>query len=477
LWALRHWNLSRNAHHDWLSIHCQEIHVKNRLEHRAGPAASSDSDQRPPLEYIPGRLILRVVSEAVASSVGLGALSMTPKSAELLPDALSKPLQYLKENAGLKTVTPLFSTKQAAHARMKGGGAASVGILSSVAHTSNEDLAGLNVLSVDAKQVTPALMRRLNQSNAIEFVERMPARYLFSNTAPDPEVNVQRGLRAIRWFQATRPAAHAIKVAVLDSGIDQTHPELKTVIDRYEHAGKSATDIIGHGTHVAGTIAALTNNGVGVAGVSDCKLLIWKIFGDEPFTDGRFYVDDEAYLRALNEVRNSGARVLNLSIGGTASSQTEQLLFNRLTQAGVTTIAAMGNEFKRGNRTSFPAAYETVLAVGAVGADLRRASFSNTGKHIAVSAPGVQILSTLPMKKALPHREETAYAAWDGTSMATPHVAGAAALFCAKTAGATPEEVQTALINTCRRLPEMRARKRSDEVGAGIIDVSKLLAS
>lgn len=304
----------------------------------------------------------------------------------------------------------------------------------------------------------------------------MPARYLMAAAAVDPGQNMQWGLRAIHWFQASRPAANQIQVAVLDTGIDETHPDLKASIETYDHNGASATDLIGHGTHVAGTIAATINNGVGIAGVADCRINMWKIFGDQPDPDdGEYYVDGDMYFRALNAVRNSGCRVLNLSIGGGERSQTEQILFRRLEQAGVSVIAAMGNEFEEGNPTSYPAAYETVFAVGAVGADLRRASFSNTGAHIAVSAPGVAILSTLPMKKSAA-RDETKYASWDGTSMATPHVAGAGALYCAKNTAALPADVKKALRNCCRRVPEMGTKKFTRQHGTGLIELDTLLA-
>lgn len=402
-------------------------------------------------------------------------MALVASSAALLPAQVSAPIEYLRKNAGLREVRPIFSERRAAYERLKSPIAKKgmLGILSSVVHSTSEELSGYTLCSVDPKKLNASLLKQLRASKAIELVEQMPARY---RMAADPELNLQWGLRAIRWFQATRPSAAAVHVAVLDTGIDSKHGDLKANIESYDHTGSSATDILGHGTHVAGTVAAVVNNGVGVAGVADCRLRIWKIFGDTPDTDGEFYVDGEMYFRALNAVRTSGIQVLNLSIGGGASSQTEQLLFRRLSQAGVFVVAAMGNEFEEGNPTSYPAAYPTVFAVGAIGADLRRASFSNTGSHIAAVAPGVNILSTLPMKKALPYREESQFAAWDGTSMATPHVAGAAALYCAKVPGALPDDIQKALLKSCRRVPAMGSKKKTSEYGSGLIDIAKLLS-
>ena len=205
-----------------------------------------------------------------------------------------------------------------------------------------------------------------------------------------------------------------------------------------------------------------------------CKVAVWKIFGDTPAPDGEFYVDGERYLRALGEVRDAGVRVVNLSIGGTASSQTERLLFRRLEAARVTVAAAMGNEYQDGNPTEYPAAYQTVLAVGAVAETLRRAVFSNTGQHIALVAPGSNILSTLPTKGSA-FLSETDYAAWSGTSMATPHVAGAAALVSAKRPSWDAVQVKGRLTSSAQKLPAMGTNKRTAAYGSGLLDVKAAL--
>jgi len=173
------------------------------------------------------------------------------------------------------------------------------------------------------------------------------------------------------------------------------------VVKSYIHEGASSIDIVGHGTHVSGIIAAQMNNKIGVSGISHGDLSVWKIFSDQPDpTDGEYYVDDVMSQRALNAARNAGMRVINLSIGGTARSQTEEFLIRRLITAGCTVVAAMGNEFKEGNPKEYPAAYPGVLAVGATTRSNRRASFSNTGKHISIAAPGENILSTLPLLRS-----------------------------------------------------------------------------
>jgi subtilisin family serine protease len=265
-----------------------------------------------------------------------------------------------------------------------------------------------------------------------------------------------------------------VLVAIADTGVDTTHPDLSDAIAGYHHDGLSATDVVGHGSHVSGIVAALTNNGIGITGVCNARLAVWKIFPDTP-TDDTFYVDGTHYLRALEEISRSGAKALNLSIGGTSSSQTEQLLFDRLEVAGVTVAAAMGNEYEDGDPTEYPAAYKGVLAVGASAENDERAPFSNTGAHIALVAPGVNVLSTVPTRKS-PYRPETEYASWSGTSMATPHVTAGAALVGAMNVTAKAADVKARLVATARKPPAMGGRKRTNAYGSGVLDLEAALA-
>ena len=135
-----------------------------------------------------------------------------------------------------------------------------------------------------------------------------------------------RGLTAIgRFDPQVNGDCGAVNVAVLDTGYDATHPDLPAIGSNYHHDGTSAEDIVGHGTHVAGIIAAQSNNLIGVAGVCVPQLHAWKIFGDTPADDGEHYVDEVLYQRALNAVRRerlkpgSNPWVVNLSIGGSVA--------------------------------------------------------------------------------------------------------------------------------------------------------------
>ena len=180
------------------------------------------------------------------------------------------------------------------------------------------------------------------------------------------------------------------------------------------------------------------------------------------------------YQRALNGARNSGVRALNLSIGGTIFTQTESLLIRRLIESGCTVVAAMGNEYTEGNPVEYPAAYPGVVAVGAISETNLRAYFSNTGPHIALTAPGENILSTLPMKKSA-YRDETKYASWSGTSMATPHVTAAAALIQAKNPGLDPKQVAKLLKRTATKLPAMKNKSKTKDFGAGLLNLQTAL--
>lgn len=435
------------------------------------------------LDYLPGSLIIRFREEAVGAPAApqvhahmlRSAASMTV-AMQAMPESVTGPIDYLRNNLGLAQMRPLFADPVSARFNFAGikAGAHKAALVASVAGSPSEELRGYIAVSLDTKEVTAEVLKRIGASRGVQFVERMPARWLAA-PAKDPMQGSQWGLHAIGWFDRALPNARQVSVAVLDTGVDATHPDLKSVILDYDHGSYSAEDIVGHGTHVCGIIAAILNNNVGISGVAQTRLKVWKIFPDKP-TQGDYYVDGERYLRTLREVENSGARVLNLSIGGGAASQTEALLFRRLARAEVSVVAAMGNEYQDGNPVEYPGAYPDVIAVGAVDPRLERASFSNTGAHIHVVAPGVSILSTLPMKKSTYRKaSETRYASWDGTSMATPHVAGGLALLLAKTPKLDAGAVRARLQARAKKPLGMKGKNRTNEYGYGLLYLPNLL--
>jgi subtilisin family serine protease len=216
-------------------------------------------------------------------------------------------------------------------------------------------------------------------------------------------------LQKIRWDEGRAlpnfKEANEVEVAVLDTGVDLDHPDLESRVSNYvfDHphfAGTSSDqDIVGHGTHVAGSIAADNTNNLGVDGICNCRLKIWKIFDDIPdlvrggaFSQSKFvyFVDPAMYQRALADCLDEDVDVINLSIGGPGlPDQNELQLFSDLLDNGTTIVAAMGNQRRAGSPTSYPAAIPGVIAVGATNIDDTVANFSNRGNHISLCAPGV----------------------------------------------------------------------------------------
>jgi len=225
-----------------------------------------------------------------------------------------------------------------------------------------------------------------------------------------------------------------VLVAVIDTGIDYTHPDLATnYAGGYDFVSNDGDplDDHGHGTHVSGTIAAAMNNLTGnpaaeegVAGVApNARILAYKVCGP----DGS--CSDFAVAQAIAQAVTDGAKVINMSLGGPENSQAMYDAVQDAWGAGLVIVAGAGND---GTTAEFyPAAFNNVISVGAFDEDHRRASFSNYGSWVDISAPGNVIMSSYPMAScaATGAPGDTGCYTWlSGTSMATPHVSGAAAL-------------------------------------------------
>jgi subtilase family serine protease len=225
-----------------------------------------------------------------------------------------------------------------------------------------------------------------------------------------------------------------VMVAVIDSGIDYTHPDLApNYAGGYDFANGDSDpmDDHGHGTHVSGTIAAALNNltgspaaAEGVVGVAPrARILGYKVCR----ADGT--CDDFAIQQAIAQAVTAGARVINMSLGESTYSASLDAAVQDAWNAGLVIVAGAGN-----NGTTnlfYPAALPNVISVGAFDEDHRRASFSNYGSWVDISAPGNAILSADRMSACTQSStpgDAGCYAFRSGTSMATPHVAGAAAL-------------------------------------------------
>ncbi|WP_233269358.1 S8 family peptidase [Alteribacillus sp. YIM 98480] len=250
----------------------------------------------------------------------------------------------------------------------------------------------------------------------------------------------------------------ACKVAVLDSGIDGKHEDLQVAggASFVESEPDPQTDGNGHGTHVAGTVAAVDNNS-GVLGMSHgAEIYAVKVLG----SDGSG--DFSSIEQGLEWSIDNNIDIVNMSLGGTIGSQTLKEASSNANEAGITVIAAAGNSGSLLflNTISYPAKYDSVLAVGAVNENDTRASFSSVGEELEVMAPGVNILSTTP---------DNNYQAFDGTSMAAPHVAGSAALMLDNNPALSNEEIRQKLNSTADRLGD------SSYYGNGIINLKAAL--
>jgi major intracellular serine protease len=223
----------------------------------------------------------------------------------------------------------------------------------------------------------------------------------------------------------------SVVIAIIDTGVDKYHPDLmKSVIGGYNFTTADPNDYHdrnGHGTHVAGTIAANQNN-TGVVGVAPaCKLLILKALDDNGSGYSSWIVNAINYATDWKGPNGEKVTAISMSLGGPDDINEHQAI-KRAVENNVLVICAAGNSGDNDFNTDemdYPAAYSEVISVGAVDLNFNPATFTNTNEEVDLVAPGVDIISTYL---------EGSYAVLSGTSMATPHVSGAAALLAIKQA-------------------------------------------
>jgi subtilisin family serine protease len=283
-------------------------------------------------------------------------------------------------------------------------------------------------------------------------------------------------------------AASAITIAVVDTGADLSAPDLRAKAPASYSVvtgSPNVRDRNGHGTFVSALAAGSATNGQGMAGFGgDAKLLVVEAGG----ADGSFTDVDEA--AAIVYAVDHGAKIVNLSLGGTESSLTERRAVEYAASHGVLLVAAVGNEYDDGNPVEYPAALlqppgsrgvgGVGLSVGASTQRGTRASFSNTGSHLSLAAPGEEVLSALSSQSsaslyprfALPGAAAGLYGYSSGTSFAAPQVSGAAALVWAAKPTATAEEVAQILEQTASGRGAW-----SSALGYGVVDVAAAVST
>ncbi len=262
-----------------------------------------------------------------------------------------------------------------------------------------------------------------------------------------------------------------IIIAVLDTGVELSHPDIQNKLVSpgrdFVGGGSDANDDVWHGTHVAGIAAAETDNELGIAGVAwNCDILPGKII------DASGEGDYGALILAIYWAVDQGAGVINLSLGGDQPDDDLLAALRYAYEHNVVIAAAAGNE---AGPVLYPAAYDQYcLAVAATDYNDARAAFSNTGPEVDVAAPGVDVLSLYPTWDTPAGFAPYVYA--NGTSMATPHVAGLAALLKSLKPWLTAGEVMNIIRYSADDVNAVAFPGRDDELGYGRINAERALA-
>ena len=299
----------------------------------------------------------------------------------------------------------------------------------------------ISVLSVDPS-VRDQTIQDLEASGQFSFVE--PDYVAVPLAVPnDPNYGQEWHLQTIQapsaWDVTTGSAN--VPIAMIDSGVDPTHPDLASkLIPGWSFlTGTTDThDVLGHGTETAGTAAAIGNNAVGVAGIAWQNPIMPLVVLNS--SDWASYSD---IANAIMYAADHGVRIVNISIGGTSSSSTMQTAVNYAWNKGSVVFAAAGNYSS--STPIYPAGCTNVVAVGATDSNDTLASFSNYGAYVDLTAPGVNIVTTT---------SGGGYGGVSGTSFSSPIAAGVAALVLSRNPSLTAQQLVTLL------------EQNSDDLGA-----------
>jgi thermitase len=329
---------------------------------------------------------------------------------------------------------------------------------------------GLGARVVSVTGDPGAVSARLNRLPGVLYAE--PNERLRALGAPSDPMFSQQGdltrIDALAGWDALGlsdyPGSGGVPVGIVDTGIDATHEDLagKVAACGSSVDGKivsGCADDNGHGTHTSGTIAANANNGVGIAGVAfSSRLIVCRALGG---ADGSGTLADVA--SCIGWVHDRGAKVISMSLGGSASITMRNAVraaWKNGGSGGSVLVAAAGNDSD--SSTEYPAGYDEVVSVGAVDDGGNHASFSNTNPDVEIAAPGVNVLST---------KLGGGYIRYSGTSMATPHVAGAVALLWGRHRRSRASAIRAELDGL---VADAGAPGRDPVYGFGVLDLGVL---
>ena len=246
-----------------------------------------------------------------------------------------------------------------------------------------------NALSVE---LTDSQVAKLRSSANVDYIEDDPERRLMSLNLGEI---TPWGLAPVQALGSLgNQASSGIKVCIIDTGYDNGHPDLQTSgVDGQGNASTGLWSSPGnsHGTHVAGTIAGIANNGDGVVGIfpnQQADIYVYKIFDD----NGSWPRASDI-ITAAQACADNGSKVINMSLGGSGSSTTESNAFSSLLSQGVLSIAAAGNDANTSH--SYPASYNDVVSVAATDNNNDHAYFSQRTNQVELSGPGVAVRSTV----------------------------------------------------------------------------------
>lgn len=414
--------------------------------------AKADPESRP---FLPAPRASEAPFEAVANANDVATSDIAGETGDLAEDAYDIPGVYIVDAKDDVSESSIASLARDLHLAFQP---------TALEAETHEELVRIDPR--DAARVLDAL-KSDPRVEGVEPLAMVRAYY----TANDPLLKDQWHMERIgaprAWDFAT---GRGVTVAVVDTGIacETYGPFTKaTDLDGTECVGgwnfvtknEHANDDQGHGTHVAGTIAQSTNNGIGAAGVAfHARLMPVKVLNENGFGTTADVAD------GIRWAAEHGANVINLSLGGPRNSSVLEKAVKYALSQNAVVVAAAGNS---GGRVGYPGATEGVIGVSATGADDKLAKFSSRGDGVDIAAPGVNVVQQTICKKG---REKCEiFPGYSGTSMASPHVAGAAALVMSL--GVTdPAAVEAALKSGARVVDDSEGAKKL--YGAGILQAA-----